>query len=122
MLAELKQEKLINRHLRIRKKVVGTPERPRLSVRRSHLNLFAQMIDDLAERTIFSSSTMESGFRGKEKKQCGNIEGAKKFGTYLAEKLKKKKITSIVFDRGGRPYHGRIRTLAETLRENGIQF
>ena len=122
MLAEQKKEKLARRHFRIRKKVVGTPERPRLSVRRSHLNLFAQMIDDFAERTIFSSSTMEPGFRGKEKKQCGNVEGAKKFGAYLAEKLKKKKITSVVFDRGGRPYHGRIRTLAETLRENGIQF
>ena len=122
MLAELKQEKLINRHLRIRKKVIGTLERPRLSVRRSHLNLFAQLIDDLAERTVFSSSTMEPAFRGKEKKQYGNIEGAKKFGVYLAEKLKKKKIARIVFDRGGRQYHGRIRTLAETLRENGIQF
>ena len=59
---------------------------------------------------------------GKEKKQSGNVEGAKKFGVYLAEKLKKKKIARIVFDRGGRPYHGRVRGLAETLRENGIQF
>ena len=122
MLAELKQEKLIKRHLRIRKKVVGTPERPRLSVRRSHLNLFAQAIDDLSERTVFSSSTLEPSFRGKEKKQWGNIAGAKKFGVYLAEKLKKKNITQIVFDRGGRPYHGRVRVLAEVLRENGIQF
>ncbi len=122
MLAELKQEKLIKRHLRVRKKVVGTPERPRLSVRRSHLNLFAQAIDDLSERTIFSSSTIEPGFRGKEKKQWGNIDGAKKFGVYLAEKLKKKNITQIVFDRGGRPYHGRVKALAEVLRENGIQF
>jgi len=122
MLAELKQERLIKRHLRVRKKVVGTPERPRLSVRRSHLNLFAQAIDDLSERTVFSSSTLEPSFRGKEKKQLGNIVGAKKFGTYLAEKLKKKNITQIVFDRGGRPYHGRVKALAETLRENGIQF
>ncbi len=122
MLAELRQEKLLKRHLRVRKRVIGTPERPRLSVRRSHLNLFAQVIDDLAERTVFSSSTLEPGFRGKEKKQWGNIIGAKKFGAYLAEKLKKKNITRIVFDRGGRPYHGRVRVLAETLRENGIQF
>ncbi len=122
MLAQFKQERLLKRHLRVRKKVIGTPERPRLSVRRSHLNLFAQAVDDLGERTVFSSSTLEPGFRGKEKKQWGNITGAKKFGAYLAEKLKKKNITRIVFDRGGRPYHGRVRTLAETLRENGIQF
>ena len=122
MLAELKQEKLEKRHLRVRKKVYGTPERPRLSVRRSHLNLFVQIVDDLAERTLFSSSTLEPKFRGKEKKQCGNIDGAKKFGAYLAEKLKKKNITRVAFDRGGRPYHGRIQVLAEALRENGVQF
>ena len=86
------------------------------------MNLFAQVIDDFAERTLFSSTTLEPSFRGKEKKQFGNIDGAKQFGAYLAEKLKKKKITRIVFDRGGRPYHGRVQVLAETLRENGIQF
>lgn len=122
MLTDVREEKLRRRHRRIRKKVSGISERPRLSLHRSHLNLFAQVIDDVRESTILSASTLESGFRGKEKKQCGNIEGAKKFGAYLAEKLKKKKIAQIVFDRGGRPYHGRVRTVAETLRENGIQF
>ncbi|MBI4358443.1 MAG: 50S ribosomal protein L18 [Candidatus Omnitrophica bacterium] len=122
MLTQIREEKLRNRHLRIRKKVSGTPERPRLSVHRSHLNLFAQVIDDLAERTLFSSSTKASSFRGKEEKQLGNIEGAKKFGAYLGVELKKKKITRIVFDRGGHAYHGRLRAFAEALRENGIEF
>ena len=122
MLSELREKKLTIRHRRVRKKVIGTLERPRLSVHRSHLNLFAQAIDDLAEKTLLSSSTLKGDFRGKEKKQWGNIEGAKKFGAHLAEELKKKKITRIVFDRGGYSYHGRVRVFAEALRENGIQF
>ena len=122
MLAELREEKLASRHLRIRKKVSGTPDRPRLSVHRSHMNLLVQMIDDLAERTLYSASTRDPGFRKKDKDCGGSVQGAKKFGTYLAEELKKRKISRIVFDRGGFPYHGRIQALAESLREGGIQF
>ena len=139
MLTQAREEKLRNRHLRVRKKIVGTPERPRLSVHKSHLNLYAQAVDDLAERTLLSSSTLEvsakmhggslpvrqagaSGGKEKGKKQLGNVEGAKAFGASLAEALKKKKITRIVFDRGGFAYHGRIKAFAETLREHGIQF
>lgn len=122
MLTVVKQQKLEKRHCRIRKKIVGTPKRPRLSLHRSHLNLWAQVIDDMSERTLFSSSTFELSSRGKNKKQNGNLEGAKKFGAHFAEELKKKKITQIVFDRGGYPYHGRVRAFAEVLRENGIQF
>ena len=120
----LREEKLRKRHLRIRKKAFGTAEKPRLSVHRSHLNLMAQVVDDAKERTIVSSSTLAAAFRGKgkEKKQFGNIEGARKFGAYLGEQLKKSKITRIIFDRGGYPYHGRIKALAESLRESGIQF
>ena len=120
MLSEIREAQLKKRHLRIRKKVVGTAERPRVSVHRSHLNLYAQAVDDLAERTVLSASTLQLEEKGK--KQLGNIEGAKKFGSFLAEALKKKKITRIVFDRGGFAYHGRIRAFAEALRENGIQF
>ena len=120
MLTQVREEKLRNRHLRIRKKIVGTPERPRLSVHKSHLNLYAQVVDDLAERTLLSSSTLNVKEKGK--KQLGNVEGAKAFGVSLAEALKKKKITRIVFDRGGFAYHGRIRAFAETLREHGVQF
>lgn len=120
MLSEIREANLKKRHLRIRKKVVGTAERPRLAVHRSHLNLYAQAVDDVAERTILSASTLTMNEKGK--KQLGNVDGAKKFGASLAEALKKKKITSIVFDRGGFAYHGRIKSFAEALRENGIQF
>ncbi len=118
MLTAIKEEKLKKRHLRIRKKVSGTPERPRLTVKRSHLNLSVQVVDDLAEKTFYSASTISL----TEKKQLGNIEGSKKFAVHVAEQLKKKKINQIVFDRGGRQYHGRIKAFAETLRENGIKF
>jgi len=121
MLAQLRQAQLRKRHFRIRKKVRGTSERPRLAVRRSHLNLFAQVIDDLAERTLVASSTLNPELR-KKKAKWGNVEGAKAFGKFLAEELKKKKIIQVVFDRGGWPYHGRLRAFAETLRENGIQL
>jgi len=122
MLTAMKEAALEKRHFRIRRKVIGSPERPRLSVHRSHLNLFVQLVDDLAERTLFSSSTLKTDSRGKGRQQFGNIEGAKKFGAFLAEELKKKKITQIVFDRGGYAYHGRIKVFAEALRQNGIQF
>lgn len=119
MLTQIKEDKLRKRHFRIRKKVSGSSERPRLTVKRSHLNLIIQVVDDLAEKTLFSSSTVKLG---DGKKQYGNIEGSKKFGVHVANELKKKKITQIVFDRGGRQYHGRIKAFADTLRENGIKF
>ena|SRR3989338_4348343 len=123
MFSQVREEKRVKRHRRIRKKIFGTVERPRLSVHRSHLNLQAQLLDDLGEKTLFSSSTLDKGFRSKEKKkQFGNVEGSKKFAAYLAELLKKKKIQHIVFDRGGYAYHGRVRALAEELRAQGIQF
>lgn len=123
MLAELRKQKWINRKLRVRKKVSGTAERPRLSVQRSHLNLSVQVIDDLAERTLHAASTLSVRSSDSEKlKQWGNVEAAKRFGTRVAEELKQKHITKIVFDRNGRAYHGRVRAFAEALRENGIQF
>ncbi|OGW85704.1 MAG: 50S ribosomal protein L18 [Omnitrophica bacterium RIFCSPHIGHO2_02_FULL_46_11] len=120
--AVFREEKLKKRHLRIRKKIFGIADHPRLSVHRSHLNLTVQVVNDESERTLFSSSTLAADFRPKGKKQFGNIEGAKKFGAYLGEQLKKHKITRIIFDRGGYPYHGRIKAFAESLRESGIQF
>ena len=118
----VREEKLRRRHGRIRKKISGTAERPRLSLHRSHMNLYVQAVDDLVERTLISASTLQSGFRGKGKKQMGNIESAKKFGAYVAAELKTKKIKSIVFDRGGYAYHGRVRAFGDALRENGIEF
>ena len=122
MNTQTREAKLVKRHLRLRKKVTGTPERPRLAVHRSHLNLSAQIIDDLAEKTLYSASTVhfKVGTQGK-KKQYGNIEGSKEFGKFLASELKKKNINRVVFDRGGWQYHGRIQAFADALRENGIQ-
>ncbi|OGX05138.1 MAG: 50S ribosomal protein L18 [Omnitrophica bacterium RIFCSPLOWO2_12_FULL_50_11] len=122
MLNQVKREARHRRRLRIRKRVTGTAERPRLNVFRSDLHLYAQAIDDLAERTLCAVSTLSSALRAKSRMNWGNIEAAKVFGVYAAEELKKKRISHIVFDRGGYPFHGRIRAFAEALRENGIQF
>lgn len=122
MLNQVKNEARRKRRLRIRKKVIGTEERPRVSVFRSHQHLYAQVIDDLRQRTLCAVSTLSPGLRTKNIKSWGNIEAAKMFGVYAAEEFKKKQISRIVFDRGGRPFHGRIRAFAEALREHGIQF
>ena len=116
-----KDEQLRGKHSRIRKRVIGTPERLRLSVHRSHLNLNAQLIDDYAQRTLFSASTLSPTFRKKCPKG-GNVEAAKLFGQFLAAEIKKKGFSKIVFDRGGYLYHGRIKAVAESLRENGVEF
>ncbi|MBN1688891.1 MAG: 50S ribosomal protein L18 [Candidatus Omnitrophica bacterium] len=109
------------RHGRIRKKMQGTPERPRLCVHRSSKNLYVQVVDDLNERTIYSFSTQDKEFV----KSCGKASKtakAEKMGQYFAEKLKKKGVEKVAFDRGGYQYHGRIRALAESLRQGGLRF
>lgn len=121
MLTLVREQQLKKRHSRLRKKISGTPERPRLAVHRSHLNLSVQVVDDLAERTLFSSSTAALKAVQGKKKQYGNIEGSKEFGKFLAGELKKKNINRVVLDRGGWQYHGRIQAFADALRENGIQ-
>ena len=121
MITLIREEKIKHRHLRIRKKISGSPERPRLAVHRSNLNLNIQVIDDYAGKTLFSVSTLSPDFR-KQMKHGGNVEAAKRFGSFVAAELKKKGFQKIVFDRGGFLYHGRIKTLAESLRENGIEF
>ncbi len=110
------------RHKRIRKKVNGTTERPRLAVHRSHLNLNVQIVDDGAGKTLFSCSTLNKKFQETVKTNAGNVESSKRFGSFVAAELKKKKIEKIVFDRGGFLYHGRVKALADSLRENGIKF
>ena len=87
-MTQIKEDQLRKRHFRVRKKVSGLPERPRLAVKRSHLNLIVQVVDDLSEKTLFTSSTVKFG---TGKKQWGNIEGSKKFGVYIADELKKEK-------------------------------
>ena len=106
------------RHLRVRKKVFGTPERPRLSVYRSEKNIYAQIIDDVNAVTLVSASSLEKDFAAKG----GNKEGAKLVGEMIAKKALAKGVTEVVFDRGGYIYHGRVKELADGAREAGLKF
>ena len=108
----------MKRHSRVRSKISGTPERPRLSVFRSENNIYAQIIDDVAGSTLVSASTVEMGFEGNG----GNVEAAKKIGALVAERALKKGIEEVVFDRGGYIYHGRVQALADGAREAGLKF
>ena len=108
----------LKRHARVRGKISGTALRPRLCVYRSNKNISCQIIDDEAGVTLVSASTLEKGFDG----YGGNKEAAKKLGAVIAEKAKAKGIEEVVFDRGGYLYHGRIKELADSARENGLKF
>ena len=108
----------IKRHKRVRAKISGTPERPRLNVFRSETNIYAQIIDDVNGVTLVSANTLEKEFEGA----TGNAEAAKKVGAVLAERAKAKGIEEVVFDRGGYVYHGRVAALAEGAREGGLKF
>lgn len=107
-------------HERIRKRLLGTPERPRLNVYRSLNHIYAQVIDDLHGVTLVSASTLEGG-KGN-KRTGGNVAVAKDVGKRIAERAKEKGIKQVVFDRGGYLYHGRIKALADAAREAGLQF
>ncbi len=107
-------------HDRIRKKIIGTNERPRLNVYRSLNHIYVQVIDDLHGKTIVSASTAE-GKKG-ERRSGGNLAAAKSIGKLVAERAKAKGIDKVVFDRGGYLYHGRIKALADAAREGGLQF
>jgi large subunit ribosomal protein L18 len=122
MRTQIRQAKKKIRHRRVRKRVIGSEERPRLHVQRSGMNMYAQVIDDFQEKTIASSSTLTAELRQKKKKQWGNVESAKEFGSFVALVLKKKNIEKIVFDRGGLPFQGRVRAFAEALRDSGVKF
>ena len=108
----------LKRHVRVRGKISGTPERPRLNVFRSNANIYAQIIDDVNGVTLVSANTLEKEFEGA----TGNCEGAKKVGAVLAERAKAKGISEVVFDRGGYIFHGRVAALAEGAREGGLEF
>ena len=107
----------LRRHKRIREHLSGTPERPRLNVFRSNNGIYVQVIDDVAGKTLVSSSSIALKI-----KNGGNIEAAKLVGADIAKKCKSAKIESVVFDRGGYLYHGRVAALAEAARENGLEF
>lgn len=113
-----KKAQRLKRHVRVRGKISGTPERPRLNVFRSNANIYAQVIDDVNGVTLASASTLDKSFEGA----TGNCEAAKKVGQLVAERALKKGIKEVVFDRGGCIYHGRVAALAEGAREGGLDF
>jgi large subunit ribosomal protein L18 len=107
------------RHRRVRRKVSGTPERPRLSVFRSNRHIVAQVIDDVAGRTLAAASTVEPELRSSP---TGNVEAARVVGRLVAERARAQGVRGVVFDRGGARYHGRVAALAEAAREAGLEF
>ena len=111
----------IKRHKRVRAKISGTPERPRLNVFRSEKNIYAQVIDDVTATTLVSASSIDAEFKATGK-SGGNIDGATEVGKLIAERALAAGIDTIVFDRGGRLYHGRVKALAEGAREAGLKF
>ena len=106
-------------HVRIRKRLHGAPERPRLSVFRSLKHIYAQIVDDRSGRTLVSASSAEKNSLAKS---GGNVAGAKEVGKLVAERAKQAGITKVVLDRGGYLYHGRIKALADAAREGGLEF
>ena len=113
-----RKEERTRRHARIRRKISGTPERPRLCVYRSNTNLYVQIIDDVAGNTIVSASTLDKEVKTKH----ANKEAAKEVGALIAKKALEKNIKEVVFDRGGYIYHGVVKQLAESAREGGLEF
>ncbi|MFW6238179.1 MAG: 50S ribosomal protein L18 [Halanaerobiales bacterium] len=116
-----KREARKRRHQRIRNKITGTLDRPRMNVYRSNQNIYVQIIDDLSGHTLVSASTVDPAIRDSID-NGGNKEAARKVGELVAERALEEDIDQVVFDRGGYKYHGRIKTLAEAAREKGLQF
>ena len=108
----------VKRHFRVRNKISGTPERPRLNVFRSAKHIYAQIIDDVAGVTLAAASSLDKSISGNG----GNKEAAKAVGKLIAAKAAEKNIAKVVFDRGGNIYHGRVKELAEGAREGGLNF
>ena len=124
MKIETKEDRRDRIKLRLRKRIAGTPQRPRLSVFRSSAHIYVQVIDDRTGTTLASASTAEPSLKGSLEKGArgGNVKGAQAVGAAIAERLKAKGITSVVFDRNGFLYHGRIKAVAEAARQAGLEF
>ena len=124
MQIKTKKEKKERIRLRQRKRISGTAERPRLAVFRSNAHIYAQVIDDLAGKTVASASSSESSLKStfSGKVRGGNKAGAEALGKVIAERLKEKGVTKVVFDRGGFLYHGRVKAVADAAREAGLEF
>ncbi len=116
-----RNKKRIARHYKVRNKIVGTPERPRLNVYRSSKNIYAQIVDDATGTTLVSASTQDKEIASKVA-ELNKVDAAKVVGAEVAKRAQEKGIKNIVFDRGGYLYHGRIKSLADSARENGLDF
>ncbi len=113
------RELRLRRHRRVRKTLSGTPERPRVAMSRSNKHISAQIIDDVNGRTLAAASSVEAAFKDVS---GGNVEGAKKVAELLASRAKEANIATVVFDRGGFDYHGRVAAFADALRAGGLEF
>ncbi|HTB08284.1 MAG TPA: 50S ribosomal protein L18 [Acidimicrobiales bacterium] len=113
------RELRLRRHRRVRKTLSGTPERPRVAMSRSNKHISAQIIDDVNGRTLAAASSVEPAFKDVS---GGNVEGAKKVAELLASRAKEANIATVVFDRGGFDYHGRVAAFADALRAGGLEF
>ena len=116
-----KQAALARRHRRVRGKISGTSARPRLCVTRSNSNIYVQLVDDTAGKTIYGVSTLGPEFKATGKSGA-NVEGAAALGEIVGRNAKEKGVTKVVFDRGGNLYHGRVKALADAAREAGLEF
>lgn len=121
MNAGSKVRQLERRRRRVRRVILGTTERPRLNVFRSAAHIYAQIIDDIQGKTLAAASSLDKTLR-KSLSSTGGIEAAKAVGKLIADRAKAVKVTTVVFDRGGRMYHGRIKALADASREGGLKF
>ncbi|WP_297788548.1 50S ribosomal protein L18 [uncultured Anaerococcus sp.] len=121
MAKKTKQERLLTRKKRVRAKVSGTPQKPRLSVYKSNANIYAQVIDDVNSVTLASANTLQEAVSAGAKNNA-NVEAAKKVGTAIAKACSEKGIEEVVFDRNGYLYHGKVKALAEAAREAGLKF
>ena len=118
---QAKRASLKRRERRVRSKIFGTAERPRLSVHRSNAHIYAQVIDDADGKTICSASTLDAEFRATGK-IGSNVEAAEKIGELVGKRAVEKGVTEVTFDRGGRLYHGRVKALADGARSAGLKF
>ena len=118
----IRAETRLKRKKRVRKKIRGTPEKPRLCVFRSSKHIYAQIVDDSAGRTLLAASSLSKELGLNNKMDCGNKKGAALVGTAIAKSALEKGIKRVVFDRNGFLYHGRVKALSEAARENGLEF
>ena len=119
---EDKRNARLKRKRRVKKKIKGTPERPRLTVFKAARHIYAQIIDDSVGKTLLAVSTLSKDMKSKTKGNSGNIKGATLVGEIIAKKGNKKGINEVVFDRNGYLFHGRVKALADTARKNGLKF